>query len=50
VRQRFPDFPHPGFFSYPGSLGKGEGGIQLTEPTEESQRSKSDEIEIKPSP
>ena len=53
VHQRFPDFRHPGFFSYPGSLGKLEGDIYLTEPEkpgEESQIPKPDEIEVEPPP
>jgi hypothetical protein len=53
VHQRFPDFRHPGFFSYPGSLGKLEGDITFTEPEkrkEESQISNPEEIEVEPPP
>jgi hypothetical protein len=53
VHQRFPDFRHPGFFSYPGSLGRLDGDITLTDPEkpgEESQSSKPDEIEVEPPP
>lgn len=50
MRQRFPDFRHPGFFSYPGTLGKVEGDTQRNEPVEENQISKPDEMDVEPPP
>jgi hypothetical protein len=50
IHQRFPDFRHPGFFSYPGTLGKVKGDTQLNESVEENQVSKPDKMDVEPPP